>query len=175
MATTIVNSTFTTTVTDGITLNGKTYGNTNTKAIGSCNEAYERVLTIPAASATQCFIPILSATPTPDSGGDITFEEFEYARFTNLDSEYPIWLKFTNTAGIFTNPATSTQTFCVKLDAGMSYIMPSSQYLADDADIDCSAIISEGGKRSLSIPTSWTVHAVSHTTDCDLEMFVVTK
>ena len=175
MATTIVNAAFTTTVTDSITLNGKTYGNTNTHAVSSCNEAYERILTIPAASATQCFIPILSATAEPDTGGDITFSEFEYARFTNLDSEYPIWIKFTNTAGICVNPSTSTQTFCVKLDAGMSYIMPSSQYLADDADIDCAAIILEGGRSSITIPTSWTVHAIAHTTSCDLEMFVVTK
>ena len=175
MATTIVNATFTSTITDNITLNGKSYGNTNTQSIGSCNEAYERVLHIPAASASQCFVPILSATTAPDSGGDVTFSEFEYARFTNLDSEYPIWIKFTNTLGLCANPTSSTQTFCVKLDAGMSYITPSSQYLASSADIDCAAIILSGGKSVITIPTHWTVHAIAHTTVCDLEMFVVTK
>ena len=175
MATTIVNATFTTTVTDSITLNGKTYGNTNTQSIGSCNEAYERVFHVPAASATQCFVPILSATTEPDSGGDVTFSEFEYARFTNLDSEYPIWLKFTNTDGICANPAGTTQSFCVKLDAGMTYITPSSQWLATNGDIDCTTIISGGGRSSLTLPTHWTVHAIAHTAICDLEMFVVTK
>ena len=175
MATTIVNSTFTSTVTDSISLNGKAYGNTNTVTISSCNEAYERILHIPAASESQCFVPILSATTEPDSGGDVTFSEFEYARFTNLDSEYPIWLKFTNTDGICANTSGSTQTFCVKLDAGMSYMTPSSQWLATGADINCTTILAGGGKSSLTLPTYWTVHAISHTAICDLEMFVVTK
>lgn len=175
MATTIVNAAFTTTVTDSISLNGKSYGNTNAHSISSCNEAYERILHIPAASATQCFIPILSASTEPDSGGDVTFSEFEYARFTNLDSEYPIWLKFTNTNGICAVTTASTQTFCVKLDAGMSYITPSSQWLATGGDIDCETILTGGGKSSLTLPTFWTVHAIAHTTVCDLEMFVVTK
>lgn len=177
MATTLENATFTTTVTDSVTLNGKAYGNTNTYAIGSCNEAYERILHVPAVSATQCWIPILSATTEPDSGGDVTFAEFEYARFTNLDSEYPIWLKFTNTDGICANHALATQSFCVKLDAGMTYITPSSQWLATNADIDCTTILAEGGKKEKSqlvLPTAWTVHAIAHTTVCDLEMFVVT-
>ncbi len=178
MATTVVNSTFTSTVTDSISLNGKSYGNTNTVNISSCNEAYERILHVPAASETQCWIPILSATTEPDSGGDVTFAEFEYARFTNLDSEYPIWLKFTNTNGICTATTGSTQTFCIKLDAGMTYMTPSSQWLATGGDIDCVTILSEGGKkapRDLQLPTHWTVHAISHTAVCDLEMFVVTK
>ena len=175
MATSIVNAAFTTTVTDSITLNGKAYGNTNTHAISSCNEAYERIFTLPAVSEEQCFIPILSATPEPDSGGDVTFSEFEYARFTNLDTVNPIWLKFTNTSGICTSTETSSQTFCVKLDAGMSYITPSSQWLAATGDINCTTILGHGGKGSLALPTSWTVHAIAHTASCDLEMFVVTK
>jgi|TARA_R110002167_G_scaffold331957_3_gene538710 hypothetical protein len=170
MATTVVNSTFTATVTDSISLNGKGYGNTNTVTVSSCNEAYERILHIPAASELQCFIPILSATTAPDSGGDVTFSEFEYARFTNLDSEYPIWIKFTNTNGICSTTAGSTQTFCIKLDPGMSYITPSSSYMASNADITCTDILAGTG-----VPDYFTAHAISHTTTCDLEMFVVTK
>jgi|TARA_R100000482_G_scaffold124933_2_gene80074 hypothetical protein len=177
MATKIVNATFTSTVTDSITLNGKTYGNTNTNTAGSCNEAYERVFHVPPVSATQCWIPILSATTEPDSGGDVTFGEFEYARFTNCDDEYPIWLKFTNTDGICTDTSGASQCFCVKLDAGATYLTPSSQWLATGSDIDCTTILAEGGRKAktqLQLPTFWTVHAIAHTTVCDLEMFVVT-
>ena len=175
MATTITNATATLTVSDSVSLNGKTYGNTNTASVSACNEAYERILHIPAASAEQCFVPILSLTAEHDTGGDVTFTEFEYARFTNLDSEYPIWLKVTNTNGLCVATSGSTQTYCIKIDAGMSYILPSSQYIAAAGDITCSTILSDGGRDDVGIPTSLTIHAISHTTTCDLEMFVVTK
>jgi len=178
MATTITNASFTSVVTDSISLNGKNYGNSNTRTVSSCNEAYERILHLPPVSATQCWIPILSATTEPDSGGDVTFAEFEYARFTNLDNEYPIWLKFTNTDGLCSNPGGATQAFCIKLDAGATYIAPSSQWLATNGDIDCTTILAEGGRKAksqLQLPVHWTVHAIAHTTICDLEMFVVTK
>ena len=175
MATTITNATTTCTVTETVTLNGKNYGNTNSVSIGSCNEAYERVMHIPAASAEQCFVPILSLTAEHDTGGDVTFTEFEYARFTNLDSEYPIWIKVTNTNGICVATTGSTQTYCIKIDAGMTYILPSSQYIAAAGDITCSTILSDGGRDDVGIPTFLTIHAIAHTTVCDLEMFVVTK
>lgn len=182
MATTISDATFTSTIRDSVSLNNKEYGNTNTSLISSCNEAYERILHVPAAKAAAegvtavCFQPILTLTPEHDSMGDVTFSEFEYARFTNLDSEYPIWLKINN-AGVCSMPtAAATQSYTVKLDAGKSFILPSSQYMATTGDIDCTTILELGGKREvLSIPTNMTVWAVAHTTVCDLEMFVVTK
>ena len=181
MATTIVNATFTSTVTDSISLNGKTYGNTNVATVGSCNEAYERILHIPAASADPavCFQTILTLTPEQDTGGDVTFAEFEYARFTNLDNEYPIWIKVNNEVVCSTNggaAAPANQSYTIKLDAGKSFIIPSSQYMATTGDISCTSILGAGGKKELlPIPTNMTVHAIAHTTVCDLEMFVVTK
>ena len=182
MATTISDATFTSTIRDSVSLNNKEYGNTNTSLISSCNEAYERILHVPAAAAASgevaavCFQPILTLTPENDSMGDVTFSEFEYARFTNLDSEYPIWIKVSN-SGVCSMPtAAATQSYTVKLDAGKSFILPSSQYMATTGDIDCTAILQLGGKsETLSIPTNMTVSAVAHTTVCDLEMFVVTK
>tara|TARA_R110000824_G_scaffold114421_2_gene264929 strand:+ start:312 stop:863 length:552 start_codon:yes stop_codon:yes gene_type:complete len=183
MATTISDATFTSTITDSVSLNNKEYGNTNSSLISSCNEAYERILHIPAALAAGegvdavCFQAILTLTPEHDTMGDVTFSEFEYARFTNLDSEYPIWIKVSNEIICSTGAATAaTQTYTVKLDAGKSYIIPSSQYMATTGDIDCTAILESGGKRAeLAIPTNMTVSAVAHTTVCDLEMFVVTR
>jgi hypothetical protein len=177
MATTISDATFTSTITDSITLNGKGYGNTNSSTISACNEAYERILHIPAAAAASgevaavCFIPILTVTAEPDGLGDVTFSEFEYARFTNLDSEYPIWIKVTDS----TYPAVPTAAYAVKVDAGMSFLLPSAQFIADDADITCASILTSGGKEGITLPTSMTVQAIAHTTVCDLEMFVVTK
>ena len=179
MATTITNATTTCTVTESVTLNGKNYGNSNSVSIGSCNEAYERIMHIPAASESVCFQTILTLTPEPDVSGDVTFSEFEYARFTNLDTEYPIWLKVNNEVVCNTNggvAAAASQTYTVKLEAGKSFIIPSSQYMATTGDIDCTTILGSGGKKELlPIPTNMTVHAIAHTTVCDLEMFVVTK
>lgn len=177
MATTITNATCTTIVSESISLNGKNYGNTNTTAISSCNEAYERILHIPAASAAQCFVNVLTLTPEPDTSGDVSFSEFEYARFSNLDSEYPIWIKISNEVICSTGTAkAATQSYTIKLEAGKTYILPSSQYMATNGDIDCTAILELGGKsETLSIPTNLSVFAIAHTTVCDLEMFVVTK
>jgi len=179
MATTITNATCTTIVSESISLNNKSYGNTNTTAISSCNAAYERILHIPAASEAQCFVPVLTLTPEPDTTGDVSFSEFEYARFTNLDSEYPIWIKINNEIICSTNAGTgvaATQSYTVKLEAGKTFILPSSQYMATTGDIDCATILELGGKKAaLAIPTNMTVHAIAHTTVCDLEMFCVTK
>lgn len=182
MATTISDATFTSTITDSVSLNNKEYGNTNTSLISSCNEAYERILHVPAAKSAEgdnaavCFIPILTLSVEADSMGDVTFSEFEYARFTNLDSEYPIWIKVNNLGVCSLTAAPATQSYAVKLDAGKSFIIPSSQYMATTGDIDCTAILALGGKREvLTIPTNMTISAIAHTTVCDLEMFVVTK
>jgi len=184
MATTITNATCTTIVSESISLNGKNYGNTNTTAISSCNEAYERILHIPAAGAAveggfagQCFVNVLTLTPAPDTAGDVSFDEFEYARFTNLDSEYPIWLKINDEVICSTGTAkAATQSYAVKLEAGKTFILPSSQYMATTGDINCTAILELGGKReALTMPTNLSVSAIAHTTVCDLEMFVVTK
>ena len=170
MASTIVNATFTTTVTDNITLNGKSYGNTNTKAVGSCNEAYERILSVPAygTDPAQDFIPILSCTAAPESAGDVTNTEFEYARFTNLDSEYAIKLKFMDTVSVCAAQSTATEAFIVSLDPGMSYVVPSANWMATDGNIT-------GTTANTGLTNVWTVYALSVTAICELEMFVVTK
>jgi len=171
MASTVVNSTFTSTITDSISLNSKAYGNTNIMTISSCNEAYERILSVPAyatAPNAQDFIPILSCTAAPESAGDVTNTEFEYARFTNLDSEYPIKLKFMDTVSVCAAQSTATEAFIVSLDPGMSYVVPSANWMATDGNIT-------GTTANTGLTNVWTVYALSVTAICELEMFVVTK
>ena len=180
MATTITDATFTSTITDSVSLNNKAYGNTNDNLISSCNDAYERVFHIPAAvasasiGATGNFIPILTATAAPDTSGDIRMSDMEYARFTNLDNEYPIWIQLTNNNGVC-DDAASTHAFTIKLDAGTSFILPSSQWMTGTSNIGNGVILTDGGKDEVGVRSSWTVWAVAHTATCDLEMFVVTK
>ena len=94
-------------------------------------------------------------------------------------SEYPIWIKVSNEVVCNTNAGTgaaATQTYTVKLEAGKTFIVPSSQYMATTGDIDCTTILGSGGKKmALPIPTNMTISAIAHTTVCDLEMFCVTK
>jgi len=170
MATTVVNSTFTSTITDSISLNSKAYGNTNTMTISSCNEAYERILSIPAygTDPAQDFIPILSCTAAPESAGDITNTEFEYARFTNLDSEYPIKLKFMDTVSVCAAQSTATEAFVISLDPGMSYVVPSASWMSAAGNIT-------GTQANTGLGIVWTAYALGTTGICDLEMFVVTK
>tara|TARA_R110001606_G_scaffold399015_1_gene579945 strand:+ start:3635 stop:4147 length:513 start_codon:yes stop_codon:yes gene_type:complete len=170
MASTVVNSTFTSTITDSISLNSKAYGNTNTVTIGSCNEAYERILSIPAygTEPAQDFIPILSCTASPESAGDVSNTEFEYARFTNLDSEYPIKLKFMDTTSVCVNPTGATEAFIISIEPGMSYVVPSAYWMSAAGNIT-------GLQASTGLGNVWTVYALSVTAVCELEMFVVTK
>jgi hypothetical protein len=170
MATTITNATCTTIVSESISLNGKSYGNSNTTAISSCNEAYERIMSLPAASAEQDWIPILSATVAPDGAGDVTFSEFEYARFTNLDSEYPIYLRITSRAGVCGTESTAAQ-YAVRVNPGMSHLLSSVYFTADDdTAIPVTAIITGEWTN-----TAVTIEAIGKTGVCDLEIFVVTK
>jgi hypothetical protein len=49
MATTITPATLTVSITESVSLNNKTYGNTNTLTIANVNEVDERIVTVPTS------------------------------------------------------------------------------------------------------------------------------
>ena len=169
MATTIKNASFTSTVTDGVTLNGVNYGNTNTKAISGCNESLQKIVTVPFSTGSQGYVSIFGANATPDSAGDVTFTEFKYARITNLDDTNSVMIKITDQDGSGSS-ATPTCAIMIEVPAGLSFILPSGQFNCDDS----ADFAGENITSSSSWNSTMKVSAVAVTADVDIEFFVVT-
>ena len=170
MATTIKNSSFTTTVTDGVTLNGVNYGNSNTKSISACNETLQRIITVPVSTGSQGFVSLFGADGGADEAGNVSFSEFKYARITNLDDTNSIYIQITdNTHGVG-GSGTVTAGIQLEVPAGMTFILPSTQF-----DTTTSAAAGTGYTSSMAaFTTGIRVDAVAITADVDVEFFAVT-
>jgi len=120
MASTVVASTLTVTLTESITLNGQSYGSTRSHSIASVNEIYKRVLTIPANNDTTV-VSFKSATSTSDVSIDI--QDAKYLRITNLDDTNAINLSLQIDADEDDSAADESAT--IALAAGQSFIMGS--------------------------------------------------
>ena len=169
MATTIKNSSFVSTINDSVVLNGVSYGNSNSKSIGSCNEVLQRIVTIPKADGSQDFVPIFGANAAPDAAGDVTFSEFKYARVTNLDDTNSIYIQLTDQDGS-AGSGTVTSAVVFEIPAGMSFLIPSGQF-----DVKATAAIDGSGYTSSTAPnTKMKVLALAITADVDVEFLVVT-
>lgn len=79
MATTITPATLTVSITESISLNNKTYGNTNTLTIANVNEIDERIVTVPTSEIT------IVNYGAANAAGTFTRSGIVYGRFTNKD------------------------------------------------------------------------------------------
>jgi|TARA_Y100001963_G_C6716836_1_gene417067 hypothetical protein len=117
MASTVTASTLTVTITENISLNGASYGGTNTASIGSIKEIHKRI--VRCIDDSDCTIATFrTATHTAD--GAIDLENVRYIRVTNLDDTNPMNLSLQVAGGEDASPNMST-TILVK--AGESFIM----------------------------------------------------
>ena len=102
-------ATLTTTVSESVTLNGKTFGNSITKTHASVKIVREQIITVP----NDALVTLYEAA---DSASGTTFDEdlIVYARITNTDSTNFIGLHFLTTEG---------DELLYKLNAGCSFIL----------------------------------------------------
>ena len=105
MATTITNATLTVTITEAVSLNNKSYGNSNTLTIASINEVDQRILTIPTSEVT------VVNYGTANAAGTFVRTAVKYLRITNKDDTNFVSLKI----------ADSSEQYWVKLEAGKSF------------------------------------------------------
>ncbi|QDP66743.1 MAG: hypothetical protein GOVbin5978_19 [Prokaryotic dsDNA virus sp.] len=178
MATTVNDSKLTTTTSDRIILNGVTYGGQTSSEINNCDEVYNRIMTIPAfavdgqGAMTQDFVSIVSATPLPNSAGDVEFAKFVYARITNLDDRYPIAIRVADNV----DPRQATMVYVVQIPAGTSYIVHSAGFFADDQNINAQQVYGRSASNNRVLAISAVASNEENTGDgCDIEVFVVTK
>jgi len=150
MATTVTNANLTVTVTDSVTLNGQSYGNTNTLTVASIDEVYNRVVEVPITTYTSLF-ELGAAT----GQGIITAANCKYFRITNLDDTNYVNIKIADLA-------TANYSFVVKLEAGKSFMMGGVSFIAAGSDLSAAP----------AFTTTMEVQAVADTTAVDLEVFV---
>ena len=145
MATTVTDANLTVTITDNVTLNGQSYGNTNTLTVGSVDEVYSRVVEVP----TGAFTPVLELGTTGQ--GSVIAANVKYIRVTNLDNSAAVNLK------VF-----GTDAMVINLEAGKSFILGGVNFDAAAVDIAQGAV---------SHNTSFIISAEALVTACDIEVF----
>ena len=150
MATTVTNANLTVTLSDSVTLNGQTYGNTNTSTILSIDEVYSRVVEVPISAYT----PVLELGSATGQGV-LTAANVKYIRVTNLDDTNFVNLK------VF-----GTDTMVIKLEAGKSFVLGGVSF-----DAVASADIASG---SVSHNAAFVISAEAQVAACDLEVFAAT-
>jgi hypothetical protein len=108
MASTITNATLAVTITEAVTLNGKSYGNINNLSVANVNEVDERIMTIPTSE-----VNILEYGAAVAAGTFIG-TNVKYLRITNKDDSNFISLKIADGG--------SDHVF-FKLEAGKSFML----------------------------------------------------
>jgi hypothetical protein len=142
MASTIVNATLAVTITEAVTLNGKSYGNINNLSIPNVNEVDQRILTIPTS-----LIEVLKYG-TAAGAGTFVRADVKYLRITNKDDTNFISIKVAN----------GSDHYWVKLEAGKSFelhngLIESASTFSAWGDID-------------------TIEAIADTAAVDIEYFI---
>ena len=107
MSSTISNATLTVKLTESISLNGSEQGATNTLTIGSINEVYKRIVTVPTSEVT------LIEMSTAVANGTFVESDVRYIRITNKDDANHVSLTFKNE---------ENDEMGIKLDKGQSFI-----------------------------------------------------
>lgn len=142
MASTITNATLAVTITEAVTLNGKSYGNINNLSIPNVNEVDQRILTIPTS-----LIEVLKYG-TAAGAGTFVRANVKYLRITNKDDTNFVSIKVAN----------GSDHYWVKLEASKSFelhngLIESASTFSAWADID-------------------TIEAIADTADVDIEYFI---
>lgn len=147
-------ATLTATISESITLNGATRGNTNTFSVADITNTFERIVTLPHSATTT--IATFSAN-VYDSSGAIDTENVRYIRVTNLSSAENIEL---GVAGVASN-------YTILIPANNSHIIARAE---DVMVAEADAVPSYG---ALADITKLEVRPTA-TTDVNVEIFVAT-
>jgi hypothetical protein len=146
MASTVTAATFTSTITESITLAGSDRGSTHTFTVSSVNEVYNQIVTVDTSEVD--ILGFGSAT----GQGIFLNTDLRYIRITNKDDTNFVTIGVSDTG---------SDTFFVKLEAGQSYLMCN-----DDLEVHAT------GGASSTFSQMDNISAKSDTAACDLEVLV---
>ena len=98
MATTIVPSNLTVTITESYTLNGVSYGNTMNKTFTDNGQVSQRVMSIESMGGSGTTFTSIINLSTEDAAGGVVKADYKYFRITNLDTVNTLYLRTYNGA-----------------------------------------------------------------------------
>jgi len=147
MASTVTATTLTSIITESITLNGDTYGNSVTHSATTQGEAYSRTMEV---ATSETGVLTMGAA---DGSGTVIGDNVSYMRFTNLDDTNFMQLTF----------KTAAENFSVKLSAGESYVCMNNQ-------MDAVNTVTQGTLEDMT-----SVTAKANTLACDLQFIVISS
>jgi hypothetical protein len=98
MATTIVPSNLTVTITESYSLNGVDYGNTMNKTYPSNGKVSQRVMSVSGKGAEATVWTEILSLSSADGKGQVIEADYKYFRVTNLDSANTLYLRTYNGA-----------------------------------------------------------------------------
>ncbi len=142
MASTITNASLAVTVTEAVTLNGKSYGNINNLTVANVNEVDQRIMTIPTTEV------VVLGYGSAAAAGTFIRANVAYLRITNKDDTNFISLHITS----------ATDDAWVKLEAGKSFML-------HNGDIETAASFSAWASITA-------ISAIANTAAVDIEYFI---
>lgn len=146
MATTVTAADLTVTITESYSLNGVTYGNTQSKLYGSNGKVLQRIMTVSTADPT-----ILNFAASA-SAGSVVVGDYAYFRIKNLDDTNFVMLSLFNGA----------DTFFYKLAAGETFLLMNNEMDAVT------------GETFVAFADIERIKAEADAAACDVEIFCVT-
>ena len=122
MATTIVPSDLTVTISESYTLNGVDYGNTMNKTYIDNGKVSQRIMTIAGKGSgeTITWTDIL-ALSTADGQGQVVKTEYKYFRITNLDDTHTLHFRVATDTNEFHSFEVTPSSSFLLMDAGVDY------------------------------------------------------
>jgi hypothetical protein len=153
MATTVTAATFTSKITEAITLNGVDQGGEQTLTISSVTEVSRRIVEVGTTE-----IILLAFQATDPGPGAFDEADVRYIRITNLDDTNHVTLIFRS----------GTAECAHKLDAGHTFI-----YAGDNSGGVAATHDASSTALTVSLATLDDITAQANTAACDLEYMVV--
>ena len=155
MTSTITAATLTVKITETVSLNGREQGGDNTLTVGSINEIFKRIVTVPVTE-----INIYTTTDSVAGGSQFKSARVQYVRLTNKDDTNVIWIVVKNEGNdefvIILAPGESWLSY--NQDSATNGGMNAANYAISDIDVGLQDITA--------------VSARASTAACDLEVFV---
>ena len=154
MATTIIPSDLTVTITESYVLNGVNYGNTMNRTFTDNGQVSQRIMSIGGKGVSRNEWTGIINLGTEDGAGQVVKGDFKYFRVTNLDTVNSLHLRVFNA-----------------VDYVMFEILPASTQLFMDASIDSTTTSVPVTFADITVISGQSSH---ETEDVDVEFVMVT-
>ena len=152
MATKVTPATLTVKVSESITLNGVSYGGSNTFTKASCGQVDQRIMNVVHDANTE-----IAAFGAADAKGGVVGANLKYFRITNLDD--------TNFISVIIYDSGAGHEAAVKVEPSSSFFFTTDDFYAnDDSDVDFAG----------TLITAEQILLRADTAACDVEYIVVT-